>query len=188
MEMNMASKKKAGRGGRPTKGSGPTKSDFIRQHPSRSVAEVVAKAREAGMSVSSVLVYKVRGRTNPKPAKGTPGPKPNGKRGPKPKNGMTASDFVRSMPVTMKAKEVLAAAKAKGIKLSRNLVYMVRSTEKKKAGGSSSANGKPGRKPRAAAVPTRDLSTFKKLALDLGISTARRALDELERGLAALLG
>jgi hypothetical protein len=32
------------------------------------------------------------------------------------------------------------------------------------------------------------VSEFKKLALDLGIAKARQALDELERGLAALLG
>lgn len=187
----MASKKKAARrGGRPKKGSGPSKSDFIRQHPNLTAAEVVAKAKKGGMSISSALVYMARGRANPKRAKGTPPPKPNGKPGPKPKNGkMSASDFVRSMPATMKAKEITAAANAKGIKVSSGLVYMVRSAAKKK-GGASAAKSKPGSKPRAVATNASktDVFEFKKMAFNLGLATARQALDELERGLAALLG
>src|SRR5262245_63123223 len=91
--------------GRPKNGSGPNKSDFIRQHPNLSARDVVAKAKEAGISLSPVLVYKVRGRTKP-------GATTRPRRKWKSSKGATASDFVRSMPVTMSAKDVIAAAKA----------------------------------------------------------------------------
>jgi hypothetical protein len=65
---------------------------------------------------------------------------------------------------------------------------MVRSATRKKAGAGSavSSKGKPGRKARAASVG--GVSEFKKAALDLGLANARVALDDLERGLAALIG
>src|SRR5689334_16714780 len=99
----MASKKRSRRGGRPKAGSGPSKSDFIRQHPNLSAAAIIAKAKERGISMSPALVYSVRGRATPKR-----GAQSSSKPGPKPKNGkMTASDFIRSQPRTMKAKDVV---------------------------------------------------------------------------------
>lgn len=106
--------------------------------------------------------------------------------GSKSRNGATASDFVRTMPATMKAKEIVAAGKAKGIRLSPNLVYMVRSTDKKN--GRTAQKRGPGRRRATTVASAGDIATFKKMAFALGISTARRALDEFERGLAALLG
>lgn len=166
----------------------PNKSAFIRQHPDASAAEVVEKGKAAGLAFSPAFVHAIRSKMRA-------GKKPKAKRGRKPRSTSgrqpraagkpSASDFVRSMPVTMKAKEIVTAAKARGIKLSANLVYMVRSVDKKKRGGG--ARRKPGPKPRSVAASTGDLSSFKKMALDLGIATARRALDELERGLAELL-
>jgi len=178
----MASKKRIRRGGRPKAGSGPSKSDFIRQHPNLSASEVVAKAKERGISVSTTLVYNVRGRATPKR-----GSKPSGGQGPKPKSAkMTASDFIRSQPRGMKAKDVVEAAVKAGFnKFGTNLVYLVRSKM-----GSLSANGsrRAGRPPRVTSAAMADVSAFKRMALDLGIATARQALDDLERGLAALLG
>lgn len=178
----MASKKKsARRRGRPS-GPGPNKSDFIRQHPNLSPSEVVAKAKEHGISMSSALVYNVRGRTNPKRRS-----KPSGKPGPAPKNGKTtASDFIRSQPRTMKAKDVIDAATKAGFKkFGANLVYLVRS---KMTSSGTTASPRTRRQQRATSGSTANVSTFKKMALDLGIARARQALDELERGLAALLG
>jgi hypothetical protein len=43
--------------------------------------------------------------------------------------------FVRSLPATTPAKEVVAKAKAAGIKLSEPYVYNVRATSKAKKGG-----------------------------------------------------
>lgn len=169
--------------GRPKNGAGPNKSDFIRQHPKLSARDVVAKAKESGISISSTLVYNVRGRAKPRAAARL------GRRA-KSSTGATASDFVRSMPVTTPAKDVIAAAKAKGIRMSANLVYMVRATDRKR-GGAAPTRGRQ-RKARAQlATRGRNGATvveFKKMAFALGIDNARRALDELERALAALFG
>lgn len=97
--------------------------------------------------------------------------------------GPNKSDFIRQHP-NVSAPEVVAAAKAAGIKLSPNLVYLVRSADKRRnrAGGT-----KRGRKPRVAIASSADVAAFKRLALGLGLTTARQALDDLERGLAELL-
>lgn len=192
MELTMASRKKTG--GRPKKGSGPSKSDFIREKlkAGMSASDIVKAGAGSGMKIGTSLIYNVKGRMGGKAAsagKASTPPKPNDKPGPKPKSGkMSASDFVRSMPPSMKAKEITAAAKAKGIKVSSGLVYMVRSAAKRR-GGSAGVKGRPGRKPGAFATGASngDILAFKKLAFNLGLATARQALDELERGLAALL-
>lgn len=48
-----------------------SKSTFIRQHPDLSVEELIAKAKEAGITITSNLVYKVRGRAKAKAANAT---------------------------------------------------------------------------------------------------------------------
>jgi len=176
----MAAKKRTR--GRPKNGSGPNKSDFVRQHPNLSAAEVVAKAKESGISISPVLVYKVRGRAKPGAAKT--------RRAWKSSKGGTASDFVRSMPVTTPAKDVIAAAKAKGIRMSANLVYMVRATDRKRGVGTVKRRATPRARARLGAILRNGATIveFKKMAFALGIDNARRALDELERGLATLFG
>lgn len=176
----MATKKKR-RGGRPKASSGPNKSDFIRQHPNVAASELVAKAKENQLSISRALVYAVRGRANPKRSA-----KSNTKPGPRSTNGrMTASDFIRSQPSSMKAKDVVDAATKAGVKkFGTNLVYLVRS--KAKAPGVSRGRGRKFNAP-VTTVSGGDISAFKRMALGLGIATARQALDELERGLAALL-
>lgn len=176
----MASKKRTR--GRPKDGSGSNKSDFIRRHPNLSARDVVAKAKESGISISPVLVYKVRSRTKPGAAAKT-------RRAWKSSKSGTASDFVRSMPVTMSAKDVIAAAKAKGIRMSANLVYMVRATDRRRSGAVPKGTGPRGR--AGSVAPRRNgaaMVEFKKMAFALGIDNARRALDELERGLATLFG
>jgi len=50
------------------------------------------------------------------------------------------SDFIRQQPASMTAAEVVAKAKAEGIKLSGNLVYMVRGTKGSKAGVKKAAS------------------------------------------------
>jgi hypothetical protein len=98
-------------------------------------------------------------------------------------NGMSASDFVRSMPTDMPAKEVVAAGADKGIKLSANLVYMVRSSAKRKGvAGAAQPRGR-GRSTQASS----DVVAFKKMAFELGLERARQALDELEQALVAML-
>src|SRR5580704_823239 len=49
-----------------------------------------------------------------------------------PKTPVSKSDFVRSQPASMSPTEVVAKAKAEGIKLGRSLVYMVRGSSRGK--------------------------------------------------------
>jgi hypothetical protein len=74
-------------------------------------------------------------------------------------NKINKSAFVRGLPASMPAPEVVKAAAAKGIKLSVKFVHTIRYnakvSAKKKGGGSavaSPARG-PGRPPKAASAP-----------------------------------
>ena len=98
---------------------------------------------------------------------------------------LTASAFIRSLPATTPAAEVAKAGAAKGLKFSVTLVYMVRSAARRKAG--KGAAPKKGTARRSSNVASSTEAQFKKAALEIGIASARTALDELERGLAALL-
>jgi hypothetical protein len=82
----------------------------------------------------------------------------------------------------MKAGEVVAAGAKQGIKFSTNLVYAVRSSGKKPGGGRRGRRGAG----RTAAVGGGE-STFRQLALDLGIARARQVLDGLEAKLRELI-
>jgi hypothetical protein len=174
----------------------PTRSAFIREKlgAGMNAADIVAAAKAKGLAVTPGLVYVVKGRaTRRKPAaKKTPGPRPKGKPAPRPRAGkMSASDFIRSMPATMTAKELGEAGKARGLKVSASLVYMVRGKLKRGA-VVSAANGKRGPKVRAAVTSvgsgTGNVTAFKKMAFELGIPTAKQALAELERALDSLFG
>jgi hypothetical protein len=77
------------------------------------------------------------------------------------------ASFVRSLPRSLSAKEVVAKAKAAGVKLSTAYVYVLRS----KAG---TTKGKPGRKPRAMNGNAEE--QFVTLALDIGIGRTAELL------------
>jgi hypothetical protein len=114
-----------------------SKSEFIRQQPATlSAAEVVAKAKAAGINFAPVLVYKVRGRA--KKTKGTPkkaaAAKPTVVSVTKPsaatKAPQSKAAFVRGLPASTPAKDVVKLAKAAGIKLGIFYVYGVRRAAK----------------------------------------------------------
>jgi hypothetical protein len=161
----------------------PNKSAFIRSLPGDMPAvDVVAKAKAAGLKISPAFVYAIRSKSRSK-GKGAKGS--GAKRGPKPANGkQSASEFVRSQPGSMKASEVVAAGAKQGIKFSTNLVYAVRSS--KKPGGSRGGRRGPGRR-AAAGGDGGGESTFRQMALDLGIARARQILDGLETKLRELI-
>jgi hypothetical protein len=124
----------------------PNKSDFIRSQPATlSAAEVVAKGKAQGVTILPGLVYEVR-RKAKAPAKG------KGKKAAAPKSAtastktaISKSDFIRSQPAVLSAAEVVAKAKALGMKLDRVLVYKVRIRAK--------AKGKSTRAAKKTAVP-----------------------------------
>ena len=157
----------------------PNKSAFIRSLPAdMPAADVVAKAKAANLKLTPAFVYAIRSKSRTKPAGGS-------KRGPKPANGkQSASDFIRAQPASMKAGDVVTAGSKQGIKFSTNLVYAVRSSGGPKAGG----RGRRGA--GRAAVSSgggHHETTFRQLALDLGIARARQVLDSLEAKLRELV-
>jgi hypothetical protein len=157
----------------------PNKSAFIRSLPAdMPAADVVAKAKAANLKLTPAFVYAIRSKSRNKSSSGA-------KRGPKPATGKpSASEFVRSQPASMKASEVVAAGAKQGIKFSTNLVYAVRSSGGKPGAG---RGGRRGRGRAVAAAGGHHESSFRQLALDLGLARARQVLDSLESKLRELI-
>jgi hypothetical protein len=160
------------------------KSAFIRNLPAEtSAADVVAKAKAAGLTLTPAFVYAVRSKSK----KAKSGSAPQGARSKAARGGKpSASDFVRTQPATLAASEVVAAGAKQGLKFSTNLVYAVRSAAGKKSGGKRGAGRRVAKAASNAAAGLH--ATFRKLALDLGLNRAREALEELEQGIAQLIG
>jgi hypothetical protein len=138
-----------------------------------SVKEVIAKAKAKGMKASENNVYRIRrtfgtkgasaATAKPADSKSKPAASPLSKPNPPSK-----SDFIREQPATLSAAEVVAKAKAAGIKLDSFLVYKVRSrasakgktkvTAKKIATPPKAAPVKKRLKSKAASVPVQKAS------------------------------
>jgi hypothetical protein len=114
-----------------------------------------------------------------------------------PKKTQTKSDFVRSLPMEMPAKDVVAKARAKGIKLSTKHVYVIRSLEKKRTANVKAVRDS-NRKARAHSAVVRGdkagggpgivspedaVQQFKVLVARLGTDKARSMLASVEASL-----
>lgn len=153
--------------------SGPNKSAFIRQHQDLSASEVAAKAAEAGITVSPAFVHAVRSKVKTT-ANRTAGPPTSNGKGPS-ETRSNASGFVKEQLKAGKTPgEIVAAGKVAGFKFSRSLVYAVKSSTRSGA----TAGRRPGRRPAQALSPSTDLAAFKRIALELGITRAKRELDD----------
>lgn len=186
-----------------------SKSAFIRAQPSTMpVREVVAAAKAAGIAVSGTYVYNIRGSAVKgkaaarKPTAKKPTPKVKAPTAPTSKaEPISKSDFIRALPLTMPANEVVEKAKAAGIVVSANTVHSVRSKSKAakvaakkpavaiKVAPKAVAKLKAVTKLPAKTTPSSssDEVAFRKLVLGLGTVRSRQLLDALERGLAALI-
>ncbi len=157
-----------------------SKSDFIRSQPSTlSAAEVVAKAKAEGIKIDPALVYKVRGRTGAKrKAKKISTAKPTAATGSKKPQSKAA--FIRSLREDMPVKEVIAAAKEKGIKIADTYVYRTRRSAKKKVTKAAARRATTAR--TGAAVPRPSASTssaetlLKAVAAEIGLGRAMEIL------------
>lgn len=177
------------------KGSGPSKSDFIREKlkAGMSAADIIKAGAEAKMTIAPSFIYKLKSKLSggggkKTSAKSKPGPKKKGSKG-------SASAFVRKYP-TKTANEIAALAKKAGIKMSVGLVYTTRAYDKKK-GGASKTKGKPGPKSKDFKFQVfsggggdggDNVSDLKKAALAVGFPRAREIVEALERGYMALMG
>jgi hypothetical protein len=168
----------------------PNKSDFIRSQPATmSAKEVVAKATAAGMTFAPVLVYKVRGRAKAKksaPTK-TSAMVTTAPAGTSTKPAKSKSAFIRSLPSTMPAKEVVAQAKKVGMKLEVSYVYNVRQATKSK-GAAASATVRTATNGGGSRVSTSAENLLKAVAAEIGLGAAIEILVGERSRVAAAIG
>ena len=172
--------------------------------------KTVATKKPAGKSASKVAAKKPA--TTKKAAKTTPAkkaaaPKATAPAAPTSATPVSKSAFIRSQPTSMPARDVVEAARAAGITMTTKFVYNVRggakATEPTKKPSAVKPVAAPTKKPSAPkaapkpkAAPVKAAPTggsdqvvaFRRLVLGLGITRSRQLLDELERGLARLIG
>lgn len=194
MATKKASKKKSSTS--KPKGSGPSKSDFIREKlkAGMSAVDIVKAGAEAKMTIAPSFIYKLKSKLSAGGGKKTsskPGPKKKGGKG-------SASAFVRKYP-TKTANEIAALAKKAGIKMSVGLVYTTRAYDKKK-GGASKTKAKPGPKSKDFKFQVfpgggGSEADLKKAALAVGFPRALKVVEDLgkrfesvQRQYQALLG
>ena len=117
------------------------KTAFIRANPTMGVTALVAAAAEQGIRMSKALVYSIRS-SDKKKAPAWPPPAAAKKTASKPAVKSPAvkseghgskSAFVRSLPPDTPVPQVLKLAAEQGIRMSKALVYSIRSSDKKKA-------------------------------------------------------
>ena len=98
----------------------------------------------------------------------------------------TKAAFVRAIPDSVPAKEVVAKAKAAGITISEKHVYVIRSGARKKAGKGSTPKVR-----RAVASDhapaSSDETSFRKLVLALGIPKSKAIVADIEKKLNELI-
>jgi len=126
-----------------------TNSDSVREQPqTTSAAEGVEKSKAAGSTLDASLAGKVRRRA---PTDGHAKTARSARRtstAPSPRSTkpvQSKAEFVRTLPSSTPAKEVVAKAKAAGVSLTENHVYSVRSVDKraKKKGAAKGNAPKP---------------------------------------------
>jgi hypothetical protein len=111
----------------------------------------------------------------------------------------TKASFVRGIPSSVPAKEVVAKAKAAGMTLSEKHVYVIRSDAKKRSAKNAKKKAAGGAAPKAhapSAAATKSVSSngggtnetnFRKLVLALGIPKAKSLVTDVERRLNQLI-
>ena len=158
------------------------KSDFIRSQPATlSAAEVVAKGKAEGVTILPGLVYEVRrkakARTKGKASKGA-APTTNAistKPSTSTKPPKSKAAFVRGLPASTPAKDVVKQAKALGLSLSINYVYNIRGAAKmvgkKRAAAKSPAVG-PVANGGGSRVSASAENLLKAVAAEIGLGPA----------------
>ncbi len=103
--------------------------------------------------------------------------------------GLSASEFIRRQPVTLKAAEVVAAGGKAGIKFTPGLVYIVRGrlTAKGTTGGAVRGRRAGSKSRKALAADSSRDAQFRRLVVELGVAQANVLVGEIERGMQALI-
>jgi hypothetical protein len=167
-----------------------SKSAFIRKQPATlSAAEVVAKAKAAGIKFSPQLVYNVRGGS--KAIKGTVKKTTTANTAPAAKSPakMNKADFVRAH-AGLAPKDVVAKAKTEGVKFDTHYVYRVRGYDKT-AGKTKPARATPrqaARVPRPITTTSSAETLLKALGAELGLGRAMEILAGERARVRAVMG
>jgi hypothetical protein len=176
-----------------------SKSDFIRSQPSTvSTADVVAKAKAAGMKISSTLVYMVRGRAGGKgKAKKAAAKKTLATPSASTKKSATSkADFVRAH-ANLSPKAIVEKAKAEGVKFDASYVYNVRTydkaaAKKKRAPKATARRATPARNGASVARPVVNGSgaenLLKAVAAEIGLGKAMEILAGERARVQAVIG
>ena len=181
-----------------------TKSDFIRKFSlSTPASEIVTKAKGVSLKLTPSFVYAIRAMDKKrkrvpavaaKPAAASAAPVASTRR------TVNKSAFVRGLPSTMSAAEVIAKGKAAGIKLTAAQVYTVRANAKRVGGKAPKAAAAP--KAATAAAPKKAVgrpakaakvsgsgdheSHFARLVLNIGLTKAEALLERVREKVNAL--
>lgn len=179
-----------------------TSSESVREQPrATSAAEVMEKSKAAGSTFDASVAGKLRRqapkgghaktartarRTSPAPSL----------RSSKPVR--SKAEFVRTLPSSTPAKEVVAIAKAAGISLTENHVYSVRSVDKRAKKKSAAKTNAPKPAVTAAAVvhgsatapkvSTKAETFLKAIAAEIGLGNAIAVLQSERARVRELLG
>ena len=159
-----------------------TKSAFIRNHLDLSAAEIVAKAKAAGHTFTSALVYKVKRRTKMRAnqAKATPVT-------PTTRAATSKASFIRSLPASASPKDVVAAAAKRGWEIKGRYVYEVRAATKHKRRKPVALRVGPHPQATPSSAGSASETTFRTLVLDLGLVRSKALLGEVEQKLGDLI-
>jgi hypothetical protein len=179
------------------------KAEFIRKHPDLSVGDLVAAAQKAGIAISRPQVYGVRKAAQAKLRKSEAKQmtaraqvrKSSARRAPGEATGsgkarVNKSEFIRSQPLELSAKQVVEAAAKRGMKVSAAYVSNIRSHAKVRQRASSAAarSLQAARvSPEAGASGARSDAEFRKLVLELGVPRANQLLGEVAQKLKAII-
>lgn len=151
------------------------KSAYVRTLPSSmSAKDVVTKAKSDGITLSVSQVYTIR--TNAKKQGKGSGKRAAGR--PRGSRDGTKSAFVRSLPRSLSAKEVVEQAKQHGMTLSVAQVYNIRSTSSSKGRPASTSTARPA--PRAASSSGDSESRLRRLIIELGLQRAKAVMAEVQ--------
>jgi hypothetical protein len=170
----------------------PNKSAFVRSlafdMPS---ADVIARAKTQGMKLTRNDVHAIRAIARRK----TKQPKQTRAWGNNARaaggSGVNKSEFVRSLPGTLSAAEVITRGKSKGIRLSAAQIYTIRANARRKGSKKSTERSSARTKDsvRGARVGRGDSreSDFITAALDLGLTKAEGLISALRAKVVAAL-
>jgi hypothetical protein len=179
------------------KSSRPGKAAFVRSlSTSIPAAEVVQRAKSAGLELTPDRVHKIRSAEKTRLAKSRPQKQEGTSLAASSHNSSSTahggkSAFVRGLPTDMPTKEVLSLAKKQGLNLSAGQVYNIRSAAKAaakvpggkltkaKMQGSAPVSVASSSKLRGNANTSGHEATLRSLIADVGLARARAVIAEV---------